>query len=372
MKKVKKKKVSNKKILRLVIPLIILIILFINRNNIIMFYQSKTSGYEFKTISTFHELDIYDDIKDHSYSDNLEHIVMTEYFNPKYLSSYLDINYYDKDNYFNNLNKLLDIGYKADEINKIYDNLKDESINLLIEDDYLDDINNILDLKYFHEDNLKRYLEYRKDKELKYEDLITYVNANLDYKYYTNVKDIDNIKDITVLVNKYNKLASDYVPEDLETITSKYNLGFNNKMRHDARIHFEEMCEGALKDNIKIYSGSAYRSYSYQQGLYNRYVNTNGFDSAETFSARAGYSEHQTGLATDIMNARDYISKNDKEYEWLVNNSYKYGFILRYPEGKESITGYMYEEWHYRYLGVDLATEIYKSGLTYEEYIARQ
>jgi len=144
-------------------------------------------------------------------------------------------------------------------------------------------------------------------------------------------------------------------------------------MRHEAKVAFEEMCEAALKDNINIYSGSAYRSYDYQLGLYNRYVKANGFDEAETFSARAGYSEHQTGLATDILNAKlDYISANDKEYDWLINNSYKYGFILRYPKGKEKITGYMYEEWHFRYLGKEIAKDLYELGITYDEYVARK
>ena len=84
MRKIKKKKLSPKKILRIIIPLIIIVVLFINRNNIIMLYQSKTSGYEFKTISTFHELDIYDDIKEHPHSDTLEHIITTEYYNPNF------------------------------------------------------------------------------------------------------------------------------------------------------------------------------------------------------------------------------------------------------------------------------------------------
>ena len=167
-------------------------------------------------------------------------------------------------------------------------------------------------------------------------------------------------------------LPSDYVPSDLEPINNKYNKGFNNKMRHTARVAFEEMCEAALKDNIIIYSGSAYRSYNYQLNLYNRYVSIDGKTKAETYSARAGYSEHQTGLATDIMNKDlEYISANHKEYTWLINNSYKYGFHLRYPKGKENITGYMYEEWHFRYLGKEVATYLYENDLTYDEYVAR-
>lgn len=373
MKRRKKRKISSKKIIKILIPLIIIVVLLINTRNIITFYQSKVTGYKFDTITVFHELDIYDDIKDHKHSDTLENIITTEYYNKTYLNSYLDIKYVEKENYFSNINKLLDLGYNANEINDVYDKLKDESIDVLTNNSYLKDITKVMNLAYFKEDYLERYLVYNKDKEIGYEDLVTYVNADLDHKYYTGVKDVSDPKDLKVLVNKYNKLPSTYEPSDLEAIQNKYNRGFNNKMRHDAKVAFESMCEAALKDNITIYSGSAYRSYSYQQNLYNRYVSTNGFDEAETFSARAGYSEHQTGLATDIMNASlDYISKNDKEYTWLVNNSYKYGFILRYPEGKEKITGYMYEEWHFRYLGIDTATEVYNLGITYDEYIARQ
>ena len=372
MRKVKKRKMNYHKTLKLIIPLIFIITIFLFRKPIITFYQSKVTGYPMDTIEVFNELNIYKDIKQYPYSDTLNYIVKTEYYNPKYLNDYLSIDYQTKENYFPEINQLLTLGYSANEINAIYTSLNDQSITLLTTSDYLKDIYTILNLSYFHEENLERYLKYNQGKELNYEDLITYVNAQLDYKYYTNVINVENPKDITVLVNKYHKLSSSYIPEDLETISTKYNKGYNNKLRHVAKVAFESMCEAALKDNIKIYSGSAYRSYNYQQDLYNRYVATNGFNEAETFSARAGYSEHQTGLATDIMNAKvDYISKSDKEYTWLINNSYKYGFILRYPEGKENITGYMFEEWHFRYVGIDIATNLFKLGLTYDEYVAR-
>ena len=373
VKRIKKRKLSIKKILKLIIPLFIIIILLVYKNNLIKLYQSKKTGYSYDTISVFHDLDIYDDIKGHKYSNTLEHIIITEYYNPTYLNDYLNIEYNNDFDFLKNINTLLDLGYTSKDINTIYNNLSPESIKLLTENNYLKDIVNILKLTYFHEDKLARYLNYNKDNDLSYENLITYVNANLDYKYYTNVIDITEPKDITVLVNKYHKLSNNYIPDDLEAISNKCNRGFNNKMRHEAKVAFEEMCEAALKDNINIYSGSAYRSYDYQLGLYNRYVKANGFDEAETFSARAGYSEHQTGLATDILNAKlDYISANDKEYDWLINNSYKYGFILRYPKGKEKITGYMYEEWHFRYLGKEIAKDLYELGITYDEYVARK
>ncbi len=373
MARYKKRKLSIKKLCRVFIPLILIVVIAINFTRIITFIESKITGYEYDTITVFHELDVYHDIKNHDYSETLERIIVSEYYNPKYLNSYFDIKYHEKEDFFITINKLLDLGYEAKEINTIYDTFSDKEIVSFTNNNYLKDIINIINLSYFHQEDIERYLKYNNDNELEYTDLVTYVNASLDYKYYTNVVDIKEPDDILVLVNKYHKLASNYVPSDLETISSKYNQGWNNKMRHVAKEAFEKMCEAALKDGITIYSGSAYRSYNYQQTLYNNYVYSNGFDKAETFSARAGYSEHQTGLATDVMNkSGDFISKDDKEYTWLVDNSYKYGFILRYPEGKEKVTGYMYEEWHFRYVGVDIANEITKLNLTYDEYIARK
>ena len=373
MQRVKKRKISVKKILLLVIPIVIFLAIFLNRSYLITLYRSKVTGYEFDTTRIFEELDIYKDIKKHDYSKTLEYIVKSEYYNPKYLNSYLDINYQDNDNFLISINTLLDLGYTTQEINTIYDSFSSEQVKLFTDNDYLKDILNILKLNYFNKDNIERYLVYNNKKDILYEDLVTYVNIGLDKDYYTDVINITKPNDIKVIVNKYHNLASNYIPGDLEKINNKYNLGNNNLMRHEARIHFEEMCEAARKDNIYIYSGSAYRSYSYQLNLYNRYVNRDGKKAADTYAARAGYSEHQTGLATDIMKKNaDYLSVSDKEYTWLVNNSYKYGFILRYPKGKENITGYMYEEWHFRYVGIDTAKELYESKLTYDEYVARK
>ena len=129
------------------------------------------------------------------------------------------------------------------------------------------------------------------------------------------------------------------------------------------------MSNAAKKDGLHIYNVSGYRSYNTQKSLYNGYVSRNGQAKADTFSARAGTSEHQTGLATDVNSVSDSFA-NTKEYKWLINNSYKYGFILRYPKGKEFITGYKYEPWHYRYVGKDVAKIIHEKNITYEEYYA--
>ena len=113
---------------------------------------------------------------------------------------------------------------------------------------------------------------------------------------------------------------------------------------------------------------SGFRSYNTQVGLYNRYVSAYGQATADTFSARPGHSEHQTGLAFDVGSI-DNNYGNTAGGKWLANNCYKYGFIIRYPKGKQNITGYQYEPWHIRYLGNPLATDVHNSGLCLEEYL---
>ena len=177
--------------------------------------------------------------------------------------------------------------------------------------------------------------------------------------------------DILAIVNKYHYLSSSYVPDDLVTISSKYSTR-TNKLRSVAAKAFENMAEDALKNNIKIYAASSYRSYSDQKYIYNNYVKEDGVQIADTYSARAGHSEHQTGLATDIADTSySFIKDNTKESNWLKENAHKYGFILRYESTTEKITGYMYEPWHYRYVGVDIATFIHENKITYDEYVAR-
>ena len=370
MTRKKRKKLSIKKISIFIILIITITTLLLNINNIKNSYLSKITGYNKETVEVFLETNIFNQIKEHKYSKTLEVILNTEHYNEKYIKDYLDIKYIEDESFLKNTSSLLDIGYNSNDINNIYNELSEQSINILLNNGYIKDITNIISIDYFRENNLERYIKYYEKEELDVETILTYVNIGLDNEYYTNVIDIENQEDILVLVNKYNKLGNNYIPSDLETISSKYGSG---KLRKEARVAFENMCADAKKENITIYAGSGYRSYSHQLNLYNNYVKRDGKTAADTYSARAGYSEHQTGLAMDIMNARwGYVDDTDKEYTWLINNSYKYGFILRYLEGKEEITGYMYEPWHFRYVGKDIATEITELGITYDEYIAKK
>ena len=378
MKK-RKRKINKKRILILI--LFLLITLSIG----IYLIVPKRYGYQKDVINVFKEDNYYEKIKEtKKYSKTLETAVIENNYKKEYFDEYLDINYVEENNFINNINKLLDLGYKNKDINTFYEKVP-KSIDVITSNKYDKNIINYISLDYFKEENLDRYIKYDfidtksvydttilKEK-YNYEDTVTFVNAYLDKDYYSN--DIPLSKDkaskLDVIVNKYYKLDKDYEPEDLTIINSKFASG-TQKLRKEAADKFEEMASDMLKENLKIYAGSTYRSYSYQEGLYNRYVKKDGFKEAETYSARAGYSEHQLGLAVDIVNGKwNYLSEGDKEYTWLINNSYKYGFILRYPHESEYITGYVFEDWHFRYLGIDLATKVYESKLTYDEYIAR-
>ena len=381
MTKRKRRRLKKKRILLLVLSLIIISIG-------IYFIIPKTYGYQKEVIQVFKETNTYDKLKERKqYSKVLEYSVLEHVFNEEYFDTYFEINYIDEVSSVKDINTLLDLGYTSNEINTFYEKLPN-SINIITKNSYNKDITNYVTLDYFNEEYLDRYIKYDNDENkldsvyntdvinnnYTYKDTVTFVNAYLDKDYYTNDINLTNeeANKIDVIVNKYYKLNSDYEPSDLTKINSKYSSGSNQRLRAEAATKFEEMANTMKNEGLKIYAGSTYRSYDYQLGLYNRYVAQDGFEEAETYSARAGYSEHQLGLAVDILNGRwSYLSETDKEYEWLINNSYKYGYILRYPRDKEYVTGYVFEDWHFRYLGVELATKVYESNLTYDEYVAR-
>lgn len=155
-----------------------------------------------------------------------------------------------------------------------------------------------------------------------------------------------------LIVNKRHPLAADYNPGENETAKR-------------ALLHLQEGMKEAGFVISDDYSG--FRSYDEQTELYNNYVATDGQEAADRYSARPGFSEHQTGLAFDIKDAAEQLLTELEASQWLADNAHKYGFIVRFPEGGEASTGYMAEQWHIRYIGKE-ATDIYESGKTLEEY----
>ena len=189
-----------------------------------------------------------------------------------------------------------------------------------------------------------------------------------NYDFYKNINTI-KIDSISILVNKNNKLNNTYIPSSLEPINLMYSCK-DKLLKHEARIAFEEMAKDALKEDMHIIAVSTYRTYEYQEKLYNNYIEKYGYYYAQLCSARPGHSEHQTGLAVDIADlSLDYDNfENTKEFIWMQKNAYKYGFILRYPKAKFHITGFKYEPWHYRYVGTTISKYIHDNNITLEEY----
>ncbi len=188
---------------------------------------------------------------------------------------------------------------------------------------------------------------------------------------------IQNPENIDVLVNKKRNLPDTYVPEDLVTLSEVPTVLLNpevNQLRSAAYEALKKLFGAANEEEgYVLCARSGYRSYNTQASLYSSYVASYGEQAADKYSAKAGQSEHQTGLSIDItceaMNyTLDTTFAETEEGKWVSENAHRFGYIVRYPKGKEVITGYSYEPWHIRYLGIELATEVYESGLTMEEY----
>ncbi len=187
--------------------------------------------------------------------------------------------------------------------------------------------------------------------------------------------------DFTMLVNKENLLGEDYEPEDMveiyEPMGSKIDQTYINRLHKEAYIQFKKMQTDAKELGYEIFIDSSYRTYEYQKRVFSATAAEKGLDHALKFVAPPGGSEHQTGLAFDVIFRRngemiEEQLETDPEIKWMTENAYKYGFILRYPKGKEDITGFGFEPWHFRYVGLELAFEIHESGLTLEEYKQRK
>lgn len=190
---------------------------------------------------------------------------------------------------------------------------------------------------------------------------ITTSESSLGYTI-KNDRGITYINDV-IIVNKTYSLPSSFAPNNLEDINGYI------KVVDFVKEAFLELTKAGQNEGVNIYASSGYRTYKNEEYIYEGYVNRKGITYADAYFAKGGYSEHQTGLAIDV-NIVDTSFENTKESNWLRDNSYKYGFIIRYPSGKENITGYSSVPWHIRYVGKKLAKELYNNGnyLTIEEY----
>lgn len=318
--------------------------------------------------SEVNKLMLENDISTEKYSKTLEYVLINNLYDEAYLDEYSDIEYNDNKNFANILTTFLPLGYSGKEINYIF-KLSNKNIEKLSKSEYID-ITNYYNITNFNVDNIDRYNQYYESNNYSYQDVVTYVNINLDLKAYSVTKEVEDPNNLLVLVNKYNFLPNNYKPEDLTYVPGAY--GNNIPMREVIKEPFIELQKAAEEEiGIILKPTTAFRDQSFQNTLYNNYVAKDGVEAADTYSARPGFSEHQTGLAIDLKNTLISSSTrlNDSDFEWLSNNAHRFGFIIRYPKEKVDITGYQFENWHIRYVGLNIAKTIYENNLTLEEYI---
>ncbi|WP_078380324.1 M15 family metallopeptidase [Sutcliffiella halmapala] len=190
---------------------------------------------------------------------------------------------------------------------------------------------------------------------------------------------IENTENILIVVNKEQSLPADYVPSDLAIpdVAFSFDGDYDKKyLREEAARALEELFSVAASENVELFAVSGYRSYETQYGIYNSYIKRWGEEKTNAVSAIPGHSEHQTGLAMDVSSRSAALDLTEEfgetvEGKWIKKNAGKHGFIIRYPKGKEVITGYQYEPWHLRYVGKDVATYIQENDLTLEEFFDR-
>lgn len=271
--------------------------------------------------------------------------------------------------------KFLSLGYTLEEIKMLESEFSDEKLDSFLKKDYDEDILNIIDENYYISQNFDEYYEYLKNEEYSVTDIIAIINVGADTDYYEETTEADSELNELMLVNKYNYLSSDYEPADLTTISTSYCWGDYGSQSINKTVYeaFILMSEAASAEGFDLMINSSYRSYEDQSEVYDYYKDSKGEAYADTIAARAGYSEHQTGYALDIFSLQSSSQTGFEEsetYAWLLENSYKYGFIIRYPEDKEYITGYSFEPWHYRYVGESVANYIYENDITFDEYYA--
>lgn len=373
MKKVKKKKLS--KVGRIFVKLCIILLILILIPTGIHIYKSsnlKKLNYDKEAISNILEKKVYSEVLDIGENKTINAVVKDKEFDKDLLEKYAKITYVDQDHLASNINQLLDKGYNTSEISLILSHATTEVTDAFVKKEYIENISNYLKFDYAKTRYIDRYIEYYRTTRESYENVVTFVNIGLDQEYYADTK-INNKYSTDMLINKYNGVSENFEPDHLTKIPNEYckDETEDQYLSEEALTAFEEMAEAAKAEGYTILANSAYRSYQDQEEVYQTYYDLYGENYVKKYAARPGYSEHQTGLSLDVASANSNIFEESKEFTWMFENAYKYGFVLRFPKGKENITGFQYEAWHYRYVGKDIATYMYENDLTFDEYYAR-
>lgn len=367
MKRKIKLKDSAKKMLYIIggiiVVLIIIFMFYLNKCN-----QLKNLGYSSSAVHNIMKSFSSSKVMKIGKNKMLNAAFESSYYNEKYFNRYPKIEYQNQKNIVRNVNLLIKKGYTNNEISLILKRGDDDDVYQFAKRDRVKYLEKFLSVSYAKLSNYDRYLAYQEKENNDEETTVLYVNMDFDKENYVDYKIIDKF-DSYVLVNKHRQLSAKYVPTNLVSIKKEYVKGSEAiKIEKTVANAFYKMAEDASKDNLSLMVSSGYRSFKDQEETNQIYLNLYGQKYVDNYVAKPGFSEHQTAMSLDIASKSVNVFVNSDEYTWMMDNGYKYGFILRYPKSKEDITGYKCEAWHFRYVGKKIAKYIKEHNITYDEY----
>ena len=343
--------------------IVILIILYFNRIG-----ELKALGYSEEAAKNIIFKFKFSYVMDIGENKTLNAAFSSDSYEDENLDAYVKITYANQEHLISNINKLLDKGYNVNEVSLIISRGDDEAVSLFAKRDKVKNIEEFLDVDYAKLKNFDRYVAYKEKENDDAETTVLYVNMDFDKEDYVDPVVIDKFDDY-VLVNKHRQLSSKYIPDDLVKIDEEYVKADGEiEIERNVAKAFYDMAEAASEDGMELMVSSGYRSYEDQEEIMETYLELYGQNYVDNYVAKPGFSEHQTGMSLDVASKSVNTFVNSEEYSWMMDNAYKYGFILRYPKSKEDITGYKCEAWHYRYVGKEIAEYIHDNNITYDEY----
>lgn len=285
-----------------------------------------------------------------------------------YLDNYAKIKYVNHKDLIKNINNLLERGYSNSDINIILSHGTNDSVSEFAKKKKVRYLEDFYSYDFAKIENYDKYVNYSDETGEDELETIIYINLGLDKEDYVDSKLVSKFS-VDMIVNKHNHLSNDFKPDDLTLIDNKYT---GNEELYCSRIAYNafiQMYNVAKNEGYDLVINSAYRSYQDQEDIVELYRDLYGDSYVEKYVAKPGYSEHQTGLAFDVGSANSRIFANSKEYTWMKDNAYKFGFVLRFDERYEGYTRFRTEPWHYRYVGTDIAKYVYEhNNMSLEEY----
>ena len=368
----KKRKLKLKKPFVIILKIIFIVILVFLGMFLFYSYQVKDVsklGYDKEASKNILLLGKKDIIKSYEYSDTLNAAFKSKYYKDANLDSYSKIKYQDQKNIIKNINTLIDKGYSNSNISLILAHGNDDDVSEFAKRDKIKYLEEFYSLSYAKLKYYDRYVKYSSETGEDEETTVLFVNLSMDTDDYVNPVKTSAFS-IDMLVNKHYKLDEDFVPDDLVEFDQEYCNDEVQEGNREAVVAFKNMYEAAKKEGLGLVINSSYRSYQDQENICNTFKDLYGEGYVTKYVALPGFSEHQTGLAFDIGSTSSKVFAESKEYEWMKENAYKYGFILRFTKANAYITGFRSEPWHYRYVGKKIAKYIYENDISLEEYYA--